>query len=126
MRYRNFIAVTVLSSLAMLWIWTGKMSPVQPFCIFKKLTGLPCPGCGGVRAIRLLMEGKVLQALYINPLSILFSLCVIVLLCLMLVDCIRRTDMVSRFVKKPWGLIPTIIVIGLIFANWIWNICKGI
>lgn len=126
MRYRNFIIAASLSSLAILWVWAGESFPVQPFCVFKKLTGLPCPGCGGVRAIRLLMEGEVLQAFYTNPLSILFCVCILILLSLMLADCIRKTDVANRIIKKKWQPLPTAVVIVLILANWIWNIYKGL
>lgn len=126
MRYRNFIIAASLSSLAILWVWAGEGFPVQPFCVFKKLTGLPCPGCGGVRAIRLLMEGEVLQAFYTNPLSILFCVCILILLSLMLADCIRKTDVANRIIKKKWQPLPTAVVIVLILANWIWNIYKGL
>ena len=124
MRHRNFIITATLSSLALLWLWAGERFPVQPFCIFHKLTGIPCPGCGGVRAVRLLLKGDVLQALYTNPLSIILCVCFAIILCIMFVDCLRNTDTALRLVKKQWRPLPTIIAIIVICANWIWNIFK--
>ena len=37
-------------------------------CIFHSVTGLYCPGCGGTRALRLLLHGDILQSLYYHPL----------------------------------------------------------
>lgn len=37
-------------------------------CIFHSVTGLYCPGCGGTRAARLLLQGNILQSLYYHPL----------------------------------------------------------
>lgn len=37
-------------------------------CIFKKVTGYKCPGCGMTRAIAQLWKGNVEQALYYNKL----------------------------------------------------------
>lgn len=36
-------------------------------CIFHTVTELYCPGCGGTRAVRLLLEGRVLESLYYHP-----------------------------------------------------------
>lgn len=41
-----------------------------PACLFHKLTGLPCPMCGGTRSARALLHGDIDRALYLNPLSI--------------------------------------------------------
>jgi hypothetical protein len=40
----------------------------HPGCGLKRLTGLPCPGCGGLRGLAVLAEGKVGPALELNPL----------------------------------------------------------
>ncbi|MEE0420403.1 MAG: DUF2752 domain-containing protein [Lachnospiraceae bacterium] len=45
-----------------------KLEGVLPPCLFHELTGLYCPGCGGTRAFRLLLEGKVWASLYYHPL----------------------------------------------------------
>lgn len=40
---------------------------LSPGCIFRRLTGLECPGCGGTRALRALICGEVWAALRYNP-----------------------------------------------------------
>ncbi|HOK05383.1 MAG TPA: DUF2752 domain-containing protein [Victivallales bacterium] len=40
-----------------------------PDCMFKKITGLPCPTCGMSRAFCCLSRGNFLSAFYYNPLS---------------------------------------------------------
>jgi hypothetical protein len=42
-----------------------------PPCIFNVSTGLYCPGCGGTRALHLLANGNVLEALRQNALLFL-------------------------------------------------------
>ncbi len=37
-------------------------------CMFQLLTGLYCPGCGGTRAVRYLMQGRLLMSLRYHPL----------------------------------------------------------
>ncbi|MCQ2366507.1 MAG: DUF2752 domain-containing protein [Akkermansia sp.] len=39
---------------------------VSPGCIFRRLTGLSCPGCGGTRAARALLAGDVWAACRLN------------------------------------------------------------
>lgn len=39
-------------------------------CFFKRLTGIPCPGCGMTRAFLAILHGHLQQAIYYNILSI--------------------------------------------------------
>jgi hypothetical protein len=50
-----------------------------PPCVFEKLTGLYCPGCGATRALHALVHGDIGRALAMNPLLVL-SLPVIALM----------------------------------------------
>lgn len=95
-------------------------------CPFRLLTGIPCPGCGGLRAAKALLHGEVLQALYINPLSCLVVLSLAVLPFLYLYDIIKGTDVVKRLLLQSWKTQTIIIVCVIIFLNWMWNIYKGI
>lgn len=42
---------------------TGKIP-----CMFQKMTGLYCPGCGGTRAVKALLKGKILLSFFYHPL----------------------------------------------------------
>lgn len=54
-----------LLGLLLLWsAWSGSFPP----CIFLRITGWYCPGCGTVRAVRALLRGQVLTAFRWNPL----------------------------------------------------------
>lgn len=45
------------------------MTTLAPSCVFKGLTGIPCPTCGGTRAAVHLAHGGVLASLGMNPLA---------------------------------------------------------
>jgi Protein of unknown function (DUF2752) len=45
-----------------------------PLCPLKHITGIPCPTCGGTRALRALGHGAFLAALRWNPLVTLTAL----------------------------------------------------
>src|SRR5438445_813374 len=42
-----------------------------PVCLFHRLTGWQCPGCGGLRAAHSLLHGQILNALHFNPLAVM-------------------------------------------------------
>ena len=37
-------------------------------CLFRSLTGLYCPGCGGTRAAKFLLHGDICKSLWYHPL----------------------------------------------------------
>lgn len=42
-----------------------------PRCLFHRLTGLACPGCGMTRAAHAALHGRICQAFRFNPLGML-------------------------------------------------------
>jgi hypothetical protein len=43
--------------------------PIYPACLFHRVTGLWCPGCGTTRAFHQLLHGNLLAAFRFNALS---------------------------------------------------------
>ena len=39
-------------------------------CVVYRLFGIYCPGCGGTRAVRFLLQGHVLKSLYYHPIVV--------------------------------------------------------
>lgn len=62
----SFLVVLVL----MLFMTDG-------LCVWKGVFGLPCPGCGGTRAMFLLAKGNILGSLKLNPSAPLLFLCLL-------------------------------------------------
>ena len=52
-----------------------------PPCVFHKLTGLYCPGCGNTRALAALLHGDIAGSLAKNVLLIPALICLAVLYC---------------------------------------------
>jgi hypothetical protein len=65
------------------WIWAGlalataalspvwiHLAPLLRPCLFRQVTGVPCPSCGATRGVLALMDGRVLEALTFNPLMV--------------------------------------------------------
>lgn len=67
------LAVGVVWCAAVVW------GLVPLACPWKSCTGLPCAGCGGTRAVLLLLSGQGLDALRMNP-GVVGALAVVLLL----------------------------------------------
>ncbi len=61
----------IYGGIALLALFAGRFLPVldlAPSCVFKALTGIPCPTCGSTRSIVYLSHGDVISAFLMNPL----------------------------------------------------------
>lgn len=61
----------IIICAAFLFFFNPALSQWYPPCLFHKLTGLYCPGCGSLRALHQLLHGHLLTALSLNPLMVL-------------------------------------------------------
>lgn len=72
---RVLIAVAMcVAPIGAIWWLAVRPAALEPFlpqCIFFRLTGLLCPGCGGTRAADALIHGRLLHALRSNPFTAL-------------------------------------------------------
>lgn len=48
-------------------VWPEIYKEYLPPCLFQLLTGFYCPGCGGTRAVKSLLEGKLLKSFLLHP-----------------------------------------------------------
>jgi glycyl-tRNA synthetase (class II) len=128
-----------LSSLCLVgYLWVGINftqslrggSEVESVCLFKHITGIPCPSCGATRSVLSLLQGHFTEAVTTNPLGILLFILMLILPIWLAFDKIKERDGLFKFYKKTEELlrqkqwaIPAII---LIMANWVWNIYKGL
>ncbi len=86
-------------------------------CLFKNLTDLPCPGCGGTRATLALLKGHWLAAFAFNPL--VSSIFVLSPLFILSYGWNARKKNAERW--QP-GRTFWIITIALVLGNWLYVI----
>jgi hypothetical protein len=64
----------IYGCMALLLIGAAKVLPIlsiAPPCVFKGLTGIPCPTCGTTRSLVYLSQGDITTAFTMNPLTAL-------------------------------------------------------
>jgi len=59
------------SALALVGLYDPHESGSYGFCPFLEITGLPCPACGGLRSMNLLVNGDLVGALSSNLAAVL-------------------------------------------------------
>jgi hypothetical protein len=60
-----------LALVAVLYFFPPEQHRFYPRCLFYTLTGIQCPGCGGLRAVHRLLHGELAAAWRFNPLVVL-------------------------------------------------------
>jgi hypothetical protein len=65
------LALGLIAVAAVLWRFDPAQHRFYPRCQLYTMTGLQCPGCGGLRALHELLRGRVVEALKLNPLFVL-------------------------------------------------------
>jgi hypothetical protein len=63
------LAVAVFAGV-LLFFFNPAETRFYPRCMMKAVSGLDCPGCGGLRATHQLLHGNVREAFALNPLFI--------------------------------------------------------
>jgi hypothetical protein len=58
-------------SVIVLFFYDPARVSIYPVCVFHKVTGFACPGCGATRAAHQLLHGEFTAAFRLNPLFIL-------------------------------------------------------
>jgi|SRR5688572_8908269 len=127
--YKSF---GILSAVSVIWItWNLATSGGAPaVCLFRHVTGLPCPSCGMTHSIMAIFNFEMKEAIHINVLGFVAVLMMLVVPPLLLVDLIfRKTYFISIYswsenlIKR--NLVVSIPLILLVIGNWIYLICES-
>jgi hypothetical protein len=100
------------------------------FCLFKNLTGMPCPSCGITRSIIQFYHGHFEAALLINPLGLIAAIMLVATPLWMIHDVFRGSQSMAYYYKKTEFVLRKqkvyIPIIAVLILNWYWNIEKGL
>lgn len=125
-RQKAFILLGVYI-LGMVWITLNNIYDINiMLCPAKILFGIPCPGCGMTRAIKLCLEGELMAAIRMNPNIILVWILLPIAPFILITQLATKQDYIARintFLDKKVYLFIILIAEGSI---WIYNIVRHI
>lgn len=120
------LSIRLLSLLALLWILrllairSSGFSSGPSLCMFRNVTGLPCPFCGSTRSVGNILLGEFNAALYLNPLGYV-GLAFLVLL-FVTPSTIRSA---SFYLARKWWTLTQraqiLITMSLLALTWVFN-----
>ncbi len=87
-------------------------------CLFRRITGQPCPTCGSTRAAAALLHADVPAAFRLNPLTTTLMLAAPLLIAAWMIARRRAVD-TAAWMGRRWR---TILLVGaaIIAANWVY------
>jgi hypothetical protein len=112
-----------LVAAAAVWLLRLDRIPLT-LCVFKGLTGLPCPTCGSTRALGRLFALDFAGALAMNPFTTLVAGLVAGWAVADLVLLPRRRAL-GLDVSKRFGFALRVGALVLVLANWVYLIAAG-
>ncbi|HZL13655.1 MAG TPA: DUF2752 domain-containing protein [Verrucomicrobiae bacterium] len=109
----TLLGLALLGIAAVTFFFNPARHGFYPVCLFHKLTGLNCPGCGATRAAHALLHGQFLRALHDNALFVFaLALAAIWGICF----AIRKIKNPKVRLKVPPHFLWAFLVLALIFG----------
>lgn len=108
-----WIALVIFATVA------GSTGPAGTTCIFKRVTGEPCPTCAGTRATLALASGHPIHAFVLNPLVTIAILAGVVWLGLSIANR-RPLGAPSLHQRRVW-----LILVAAVATNWAYLLITG-
>ncbi len=105
----------VAGASVMLFLFDPNRYPFYPICLFHKITGLSCPGCGSLRALHQLLHGRLAAALHFNALLVVSLPLLAWLAIVVAVRKLRQRP--EAFTIRPrwlWWALATMVVFGVL------------
>ena len=135
MTRKKLYPLVVTASLAGLgWLTANLFIPSlgsadTHICLFRLVTGIPCPACGSTTSMLSFLHGDLAGVIRWNPMGLLLLAAMILFPLWILYDRLYGKDSFLGFylgfesiLKKKWVMLPAIL---LVLANWAWSLYKG-
>lgn len=103
----------------LVFLYIKVLLPILPSmpCVFWKMLGCYCPGCGGTRAVQALFQGKLLTSLWYHPI-VMYT--VVVFGGFMLTNTLKKIRVlhIKGWKFHNWYLY---VALGIVIVNWIFK-----
>jgi hypothetical protein len=104
-------------------------APVLNVCLFRQVTGIPCPSCGTTHAVLSITKGNFRQALHENILGFPATLMIVVIPAWIVADLLLKKQSFYKFyfrsesfLRRRWVAWSALF---LLLANWALNIYRS-
>ena len=103
------------------------LSRLPVFCLFHRLTGLPCPACGSFRCAEYLAAGQIREAWLTQPLAATFVLLAVVYMVYSWIVVLFQLPRlrVEGLTRRGWWLIAGLSG-SAVLANWVYIVLHGV
>jgi Protein of unknown function (DUF2752) len=99
--------------------------PSLPVCVFKGVTGLPCPLCGGTRATHALLRGDFAGAVYLNAAALPAVVAIVAIASALAWEAFRgRTANWKMLNGRLRSLLP--MMVALLFVYWLVHLASAL
>jgi hypothetical protein len=118
---RLLVLIAFLYLVRALALRTSGFSTGPSLCIFRSLTGLPCPFCGTTRSVGNILVGDFNSALQMNPLGYV----TLAFLVFLFISPSSIQHLSAYLAKKWWGLkqrTQVLIPLGILAMAWLFNL----
>jgi hypothetical protein len=120
----GFLFMPLLAGVFLLILRLSSYFPL--FCVFHRLTGIPCPACGSFRCEEQLMAGHLRDAFLVQPLMTLIVLgCVAFALYSWVVVIFQLPRLRLEGVTRRQRRAVIWMAITLVVANWFYLLMRG-
>lgn len=92
--------------------------PKVTLCLFQRVTGRPCPGCGMTRSMLRLSQGDVVESLRLHPLGVVLAALWLATAAGTAVGLVRGGDPVARFLDRR-GVTVVVSLVVLFVVSWV-------
>ena len=127
MSRQDTIVLSLIYVLGIVWVILNKYLDIDIIlCPTKVLLGIPCPGCGITRALKLCFEGSLEAAIQMNPNIILVWIIAPVAPFLLILQFTTRNNYIEKiniFLNKRTFILVFGLTEGVI---WAYNIIRHI
>jgi len=123
---RQAVIIVFLYAIGVLVFLLIAHTPFYLPCMFKLMTGIPCPTCGLTRAFLYIYQLNIIGAVKMNILTAPIVIGLIIHFTSAIIDLIYNNKMLNRFnsfFAKSWVLVTVLILISI---SWAYNIYRGI
>jgi hypothetical protein len=115
----------IYGGLAILLLAAARVIPIAdmaPNCVFKSLTGVPCPTCGSTRSVAFLAHGHLLAAFCMNPVTAAVVIAVLAAFLYRLITVVFDLPGMNIDLSNLEKNLVRVIAVLVLLLNWIYLI----